>query len=75
MKFIKRTIDKASELGVKGTVRKMMQTNILRSGTLVGTDSMGNKYFESVDEGWKGRSRWVEYADYRKEASLVTPEW
>jgi NADH:ubiquinone oxidoreductase subunit len=46
-----------------------------RRGTLVGTDSFGNRYFSSPVNGKWGRdSRWVLYAA-EDEASLVPPEW
>ena len=47
-------------------------------GQLVGTDSLGNKYFEKVD-AQSCRNRWVVYAhasDWRKQdPSSVAPEW
>lgn len=33
----------------------------LRPGTLVGTDKLGNKYYENKSYFY-GRNRWVEYA-------------
>eukprot|EP00227_Mantoniella_beaufortii_P012582 CAMPEP_0197576364 /NCGR_PEP_ID=MMETSP1326-20131121/1404_1 /TAXON_ID=1155430 /ORGANISM="Genus nov. species nov., Strain RCC2288" /LENGTH=153 /DNA_ID=CAMNT_0043139263 /DNA_START=67 /DNA_END=528 /DNA_ORIENTATION=- len=46
-----------------------------RKGTLVGTDSLGNKYFENMAYQ-SGRHRWVEYANLENvSASAVTREW
>jgi NADH:ubiquinone oxidoreductase subunit len=46
-----------------------------RSGTLVGTDSLGNRYYKSGNSGfWNRERRWVVYAG-EDEASLVPPEW
>jgi NADH:ubiquinone oxidoreductase subunit len=46
-----------------------------RSGTLVGADEMGNRYFRSAAKGQWGREpRWVLYAG-EDEASLVPAEW
>ncbi|MCL4147893.1 UNVERIFIED_CONTAM: hypothetical protein GTU68_064279 [Idotea baltica] len=49
----------------------------LMTGTLVGTDKFGNKYFENRNNMF-GRDRWVEYSpsvgmDY--EGSQVSTEW
>lgn len=44
-------------------------------GTLVGTDSNGNKYYENNSVQF-GRHRWVEYKEIRwYDASTVPPEW
>lgn len=43
---------------------------------MVGTDSVGNKYWEKTIDTQFGRHRWVEYADYKNyNASAVPPEW
>lgn len=49
----------------------------IKAGRLVGSDKYGNKYFENPYHFF-GRSRWVEYADYKNleyDASQVPPEW
>jgi len=44
--------------------------------TLIGTDNMGNKYYERMENTQFGRHRWVEYADNGNyNASAVPPEW
>jgi len=67
---------------------KAIQTNGLRKfleqlyfhsdskvGVLIGTDALGNKYFESLAEPW-GRERWIEYANkWNPEPSRVPAEW
>ncbi len=46
-----------------------------RSGSLVGADALGNRYFRSAAKGQWGREpRWVLYAG-EDEASLVPAEW
>jgi NADH:ubiquinone oxidoreductase subunit len=46
-----------------------------RSGTLVGTDSLGNRYYRSPPSGfWDKERRWVIYAG-EDEASMVPAEW
>jgi NADH:ubiquinone oxidoreductase subunit len=46
-----------------------------RRGQLVGTDSLGNRYYRSSGKGQWGREpRWVVYTA-ADEASLVPPEW
>jgi len=49
---------------------------VKRRGSLVGTDSFGNRYFESRDtKSYDGRKRrWVLYKGY-VDASKVPPEW
>eukprot|EP00013_Stygamoeba_regulata_P023797 CAMPEP_0177649060 /NCGR_PEP_ID=MMETSP0447-20121125/11166_1 /TAXON_ID=0 /ORGANISM="Stygamoeba regulata, Strain BSH-02190019" /LENGTH=125 /DNA_ID=CAMNT_0019151755 /DNA_START=127 /DNA_END=504 /DNA_ORIENTATION=- len=49
----------------------------LRSGTLVGTDSFGNKYFENQQESEYGRHRWVEYnsGSFNYDPTTVSSEW
>lgn len=55
-----------------------------RGGTLVGTDALGNRYYEISDPPAAGfqledvpfyRKRYVHLADGRDEASLVPAEW
>lgn len=45
-------------------------------GVLVGTDSMGNKYYENKKEQY-GQHRWVEYNPDNGpiDASMIAPEW
>jgi len=46
----------------------------IKSGTLIGSDKLGNKYYENLDEVF-GRHRWVEYASDSPDPSQITPEW
>ncbi|PVD24360.1 hypothetical protein C0Q70_14841 [Pomacea canaliculata] len=53
------------------------RTDELKTGTLVGEDDYGNKYYQNPMY-FMGRSRWVEYSpavgmDY--DGSQVPPEW
>ena len=45
----------------------------------MGTDQLGNKYFENKEEYQYGHHRWVEYANHRSfydaDPTLVPPEW
>lgn len=49
----------------------------LKTGTLVGTDKYGNKYFENPYYFY-GRNRWVEYAHHQNmdyDGSQIPAEW
>lgn len=49
----------------------------MKSGTLVGVDGFGNRYYENNYYGF-GKNRWVEYADnvgLEYDASQITPRW
>lgn len=67
------------EFGVKETFYKLFQQRQLKFGTLMGTDALGNKYYENKEEYPYGQHRWVEYANHRSfydsDPTLVTPEW
>lgn len=48
------------------------------TGNLVGTDHLGNQYFERLEKTQYGRHRWVVYKNKRSEAytaSSVPAEW
>lgn len=48
----------------------------IKAGTLVGSDSYGNKYFENTTEDEIHlRTRWVEYKDRDFNMSQVEPAW
>ncbi|XP_064387449.1 NADH dehydrogenase [ubiquinone] 1 alpha subcomplex subunit 12-like [Halichondria panicea] len=72
MAFIWRRVQAAG--GVRQSFWKLLKMRDLRAGTLVGTDSFGNEYFENKDHIY-GRHRWVLYARKDFDASQVTPEW
>jgi NADH:ubiquinone oxidoreductase subunit len=47
----------------------------IRVGTLVGTDELGNKYYENNNYIWS-RHRWVDYGKWKGfDASQVPGEW
>jgi len=63
-------------LGARGTVEKLMDTNIVRVGRLMGRDEMGNTYYEALPgHGPAERKRWVEPSHYYFDASEVSPQW
>eukprot|EP01135_Chromosphaera_perkinsii_P006572 Nk52_evm1s549 gene=Nk52_evmTU1s549 len=55
--------------------RKLIREGDLRWGTLVGQDSLGNKYYENP-KYISGHNRFVEYANgYDHDASQIPAEW
>ena len=48
-----------------------------KSGTYIGKDQFGNRYYENTNqyEEIPGRHRWVDYAQHNYHASQVPPEW
>ncbi|KAF2355768.1 NADH dehydrogenase [ubiquinone] 1 alpha subcomplex subunit 12 [Trinorchestia longiramus] len=78
-------LDKISKLfnlikengGVRQSLYKLYRQNDLKSGTLIGSDRLGNKYYEN-NYYFMGRNRWVIYSpslgtDF--DGSAVSPEW
>ncbi|VDN59423.1 unnamed protein product [Dracunculus medinensis] len=63
--------------GIRATLKKRYLMDETRSGTFVGEDKFGNRYYE--DKSYNvPRSRWVEYPEYRwleYDASQIPPEW
>ncbi|KAJ3395219.1 NADH dehydrogenase 1 alpha subcomplex subunit 12 ndufa12/DAP13 [Lobulomyces angularis] len=60
--------------GLKSTIYQILTADQPRTGTLVGTDSYGNQYYENpLDQS--NRGRWVVYGKYNWDASQITPEW
>ena len=50
--------------------------NDVKSGTLIGTDDHGNKYYETdAPEEPLLRTRWVEYNNWSPDISQVEPGW
>ncbi|XP_046743208.1 probable NADH dehydrogenase [ubiquinone] 1 alpha subcomplex subunit 12 [Diprion similis] len=63
--------------GIRGSLKALYRRDELKSGTLIGEDKYGNRYFEN-NMHFYGRNRWVEYADHvglDYNASQVPPEW
>lgn len=49
----------------------------IKSGTLVGADKYGNKYYEDPSQFY-GRNRWVEYTEHKNleyDGSQIPAEW
>lgn len=83
MKFF--GLDRAAKLpamikahgGLKSALYHLYRTDDLKTGTLVGEDKYGNKYYEN-NQYFYGRNRWIIYdakhgVDY--DASMVPAEW
>ncbi|XP_031844021.1 NADH dehydrogenase (ubiquinone) B17.2 subunit [Nomia melanderi] len=59
------------------SLRTLYRMDTIKTGTLVGVDSLGNKYYEN-NSYFYGTNRWVVYADQfgmDYDGSQVTPEW
>ena len=62
-------------------IKQFWVSSDVKQGTLVGTDKLGNKYFQNTNETVWGRDRWVQYSEaeqggvYPKESSQIQPEW
>lgn len=67
------------EFGVTGTFKKLFKMRTLKFGTYMGTDELGNKYYENKIDYPHGQHRWVEYAGeksfYENDASNVPASW
>jgi NADH:ubiquinone oxidoreductase subunit len=65
--------------GLRGTFDKLYKMRTFKFGKLVGTDSLGNKYFENYVDYPHPHNRWVEYSGdknfYEVDASNVPAEW
>ncbi|XP_039263251.1 NADH dehydrogenase [ubiquinone] 1 alpha subcomplex subunit 12-like [Styela clava] len=65
---------------IRGFFVTVARTNELRRGDLIGTDDLGNKYYEN-NRYFVGRNRWVDYAQdtfaqkWEFNASQVPSEW
>ncbi|XP_046763294.1 NADH dehydrogenase [ubiquinone] 1 alpha subcomplex subunit 12 isoform X1 [Gallus gallus] len=68
--------------GVRGAILQLLRVNDLKTGTLVGVDKYGNKYYEDK-RNFFGRHRWVVYTSemngkntfWEVDGSMVPPEW
>eukprot|EP01137_Pigoraptor_chileana_P016506 Opistho-2@73384 len=75
MNYIRQNVNFVRQIGLKRAFWLLMREGDLRAGTLVGEDSLGNKYFEDNTRPL-GRNRWVEYKSWNDyEASQITAEW
>ncbi|KAK4831002.1 hypothetical protein QYF61_014573 [Mycteria americana] len=68
--------------GVRGALWQLLRVNDLKTGTLIGVDKYGNKYYEDK-RNFFGRHRWVIYTNemngkntfWEVDGSMVPPEW
>jgi NADH:ubiquinone oxidoreductase subunit len=59
-----------------GTISKLMDTNILRVGKHMGTDELGNNYYEMLPgDTVVERKRWVEPNRYYFDSSEICPKY
>jgi len=72
-----RTLRSIRRVGLREWWRQMQYIGDAKSGTYVGQDQFGNRYFENLNqyEEIPGRHRWVDYAQHNYHASQVPPEW
>ncbi|KAK5669618.1 hypothetical protein BDV3_003714 [Batrachochytrium dendrobatidis] len=60
--------------GLFQTAKEAMYIGQPKTGTLVGTDKFGNKYYENPED-MQGRNRWVFYKRPDFDATQAPPEW
>ncbi|XP_020278164.1 probable NADH dehydrogenase [ubiquinone] 1 alpha subcomplex subunit 12 isoform X2 [Pseudomyrmex gracilis] len=63
--------------GIINSIKTFYRTDDLRTGTLVGVDKFGNRYFEN-NTFFVGRNRWVNYSEkvgLNYDGSQVPAEW
>ncbi|KAF8370599.1 hypothetical protein PRIPAC_77028, partial [Pristionchus pacificus] len=63
--------------GLRAALKQRYLMDVTRTGTLVGEDKFGNKYFED-NSYFMPRNRWVVYPDrvwLDYDATQVAPEW
>ncbi|KAL0117475.1 hypothetical protein PUN28_010356 [Cardiocondyla obscurior] len=63
--------------GIIGSVKTLFRVDELKTGTLIGEDKYGNRYYEN-NAYFVGRNRWVIYADrvgLNYDGSQVPAEW
>ncbi|KAM4711738.1 NADH dehydrogenase [ubiquinone] 1 alpha subcomplex subunit 12 [Anableps anableps] len=69
--------------GVRGFFRQFFRVNDIKTGTLIGVDKYGNKYYEDKKHYFFGRHRWVIYTlemngkrtFWEVDSSMVPAEW
>ncbi|KAL9940316.1 hypothetical protein V8E36_001021 [Tilletia maclaganii] len=69
-----RTIKHIRAGGLKKFWHDLHQIGDAKSGTFMGEDRNGNKFYENLDE-IPGRHRWVDFAQSNANASQVDPAW
>ncbi|RXW25787.1 hypothetical protein EST38_g76 [Candolleomyces aberdarensis] len=72
-----RTLRNLQKEGLKTWWRQLQYIGDAKSGTFVGADQFGNRYYENRngEEEVPGRHRWVDYAQHEYNATQVPPEW
>ncbi|KAJ2933469.1 hypothetical protein H1R20_g3649, partial [Candolleomyces eurysporus] len=72
-----RTLRNLQKEGFKTWWRQLQYIGDAKSGTFVGADQFGNRYYENRngEEEIPGRHRWVDYAQHEYNATQVPPEW
>lgn len=72
-----RTLKNIWRNGLVRSGRQIAYMNDTKSGTLIGEDDFGNKYYETSNpEEIHMRTRWVEYKDFwRFDATHSEPGW
>ncbi|RHZ49972.1 hypothetical protein Glove_508g61 [Diversispora epigaea] len=74
MSSIPRLVKNIFKVGPRSAFKQMLTIGEVKTGTLVGVDKFGNKYFENKEEVC-GRDRWIEYAHYHSDSSQIPSEW
>ncbi|KAJ4306625.1 hypothetical protein N0V88_001430 [Collariella sp. IMI 366227] len=74
MSYITRTLGYARKIGLKEYWHQLNYIGDTKYGTLIGTDSFGNKFYENKDE-LPLRTRWVDYAKHDFDAAQIEPLW
>lgn len=71
-------INSIKTLGLRKTYERMYMFRQLKEGNLVGSDELGNKYYENLSLPY-GQHRWVEPKNYDVasliEATNIAPQW
>ncbi|ETN40417.1 uncharacterized protein HMPREF1541_04694 [Cyphellophora europaea CBS 101466] len=75
MSTISRTLRNLRRIGLKQYGIQLHYQGDTKAGTLVGTDRMGNKFYENLTEDLPLRTRWVEYSQKELDASQIDPGW
>ncbi|KAJ3410934.1 hypothetical protein HDV05_002989, partial [Chytridiales sp. JEL 0842] len=68
------TLEAVRAHGIKRTFKQIITVDQPRVGKLVGTDALGNEYYENRQDIF-GRDRWVLFAKWNYDPSQVPPEW
>ncbi|KAL7752257.1 hypothetical protein RI367_002302 [Sorochytrium milnesiophthora] len=69
-----RCIVNALKVGPRSSWKQLMTLGEIKAGTLVGTDNLGNEYYENKDE-ITVRTRWVVPAKKNFDPSEIPAEW